>query len=205
MSLEIWIFYASAVLLLTASPGPMVLLCVSTSITSGFKPSMYAAIGGVISISTIITISFTSLGLIISSSDTIFAIVKYVGAGYLIYIGYKALTSKQNNYNLSNTKNIVNDNKSLFIRGLIMGITNPKAIVFFMALFPQFIDLDKPLFLQYIIFVSTFALFEISWLILYSYLGTKSSNWFLQNNRAKFFNKITGGVFIGAGVILSNT
>jgi len=86
-----------------------------------------------------------------------------------------------------------------------MGITNPKAIVFFMALFPQFINTNEPLFIQYIIFVSTFAIFEMSWLMFYSYMGSKSSRWFLQKGRAKFFNRITGGVFIGAGAILSTT
>ena len=205
MNIETWILYTLAVLVLTASPGPMVLLCVSTSVTKGFKPSMYAAVGGMISIITIITISFTSLGLIISSSDIIFSIIKYSGAAYLIYIGYKSITSKQEDYEFKKDKHTSKDNKSLFIRGLIMGITNPKAIVFFMALFPQFINTNEPLFLQYIVFVGTFAVLEISWLILYSYMGSKSSQWFLQKGRAKFFNRITGGVFMGAGVILSTT
>jgi threonine/homoserine/homoserine lactone efflux protein len=75
--------------------------------------------------------------------------------------------------------------------------------VFFTALFPQFINTSEPLLTQYLIFAITFTIMEFSWLTIYSYLGARSSNWLLKKGRAKYFNRITGGVFIGAGVFLS--
>ncbi len=206
MALEIWIYYLLAVLLLTASPGPMVLLCITTSIKDGFNATVYTAFGGLLAILGILTLSFTGLGLIVKSSQFLFDTIKYIGAGYLIYLGYKAITSSQESYNLPKNNQISKKYRlALFLKGFMVGASNPKALIFFLALLPQFINPNNPLFIQYIILVTTFAIPEIIWLMLYSYMGAKSSHWFLAKGRAKFFNRITGGVFIGAGVLLSTT
>lgn len=93
--------------------------------------------------------------------------------------------------------------RSHYVSGFIVGASNPKAILFFTALFPQFIDPQAELFTQYAIFASTFMIMELSWLCFYAYLGAKSSTWILAKGRAKLFNRLTGGVFVGAGAWLS--
>jgi threonine/homoserine/homoserine lactone efflux protein len=206
MDLQLWLYYLIAILILTASPGPSVLLCVTKSATQGFNYAVYSAFGSLIAIIGIMTLSFTGLGVIVASSELVFTIIKYTGAGYLIYLGFKALISKQENYHFDKNKDInKRDKLSSFLSGFVVGGSNPKAIIFFAALFPQFINTNAPLLNQYIVFVSTFAVLELSWLMFYSYLGHRSSNWFLQKGRAKFFNRITGGVFISAGVLLSTS
>jgi threonine/homoserine/homoserine lactone efflux protein len=206
MELQLWIYYTIAIMILTASPGPSVLLCVTKSASQGYNYALYSAFGSLLAIIGILTLSFTGLGAVIASSNLIFVIIKYLGALYLIYLGYKALTSKQENYYFEKKKNISKkDILSSFLSGFIVGASNPKAIIFFIALFPQFINPNNSLLNQYFIFVSTFAVLELSWLLFYIYLGHKSSSWFLQKGRAKFFNRITGGVFISAGLILSTS
>ncbi len=206
MELQLWIYYLLAILILTATPGPNILLAMTTSISSGFKSSLLVMIGGLTATIGIMTLSFTGLGMIIASSEFIFNIVKYLGALYLIYLGYKALTSKQENYQINSNNEISKKDKiSLFLKGFIVGASNPKAIVFFIALFPQFIDPNNSMLLQYFILVGTFLVPELFWLLLYAYLGNRSSHWFLEKGRAKFFNRITGGVFVGAGVLLSTS
>lgn len=206
MDFHIWVYYLIAILILTASPGPSVLLCVTKSVTLGFNYAIYTALGSLLAILCIMTLSFTGLGIIIASSDFVFTLIKYAGALYLIYLGYKSLTSKEENYHFEKTKKSKKRDKlASFFSGFLVGGSNPKAIVFFVALFPQFINPNEPLFTQYIIFVMTFATLELSWLLFYAYLAHKSSAWFMQSGRAKFFNKITGGVFITAGVLLSST
>ncbi|MBS9782382.1 MAG: LysE family translocator [Arcobacter sp.] len=201
-----WIYYTIAILVLTSSPGPSVLLCITKSVTQGFNLAVFSALGSLFAIVGIMTLSFTGLGLLIASSDMIFTIIKYIGAVYLIYLGYKTFTSKQEDYHFEKNTKISKKNKlASFLNGFIVGASNPKAIIFFTALFPQFINANSPLLIQYIIFVSTFAFLELFWLLFYAYLGHKSSSWFLQKGRAKFFNRITGGVFMGAGVLLSTT
>jgi threonine/homoserine/homoserine lactone efflux protein len=206
MELQLWIYYTLAILILTATPGPNLLLSITTSVTNGFNSSLYIIFGGLSATIGIMTLSFTGLGLIIISSENLFITIQYLGAIYLIYLGYKAFTSTQVNYEI-NKENIISkkDKISLFIKGFNVGISNPKAIVFFIALFPQFINSNNSMFIQYLILVGTFLIPELFWLLLYAYLGDKSSDWFLVKGRAKFFNRITGGIFIGAGILLSNS
>jgi len=206
MEFQIWLYYLLAILVLTATPGPSTLMCLSKSVSSGFKASIFSALGSLTAILIILTLSFTSLGIIIASSELIFTIVKYIGAIYLIYLGYKAFTSKEDSYHFN--KNLDSSRASYlasYVSGFIVGASNPKAIIFFTALFPQFINTNESLLTQYIIFASTFALLELSFLLIYAYLGAKSSNWLSKKGRAKIFNKLTGSIFIGAGLFLSST
>ena len=205
MSIELWLYYSLAVLILTASPGPSVLLCMTKAVTEGFRVSMYTALGSLTAIVSIMTLSFSGLGVVIATSEVAFNMIKWSGAIYLIYLGYKALTSKQETYQIfdQDKASSIATKSSLYLSGFIVGASNPKAIVFFTALFPQFINTSAPLLTQYFIFAITFTIMEFSWLTIYSYLGARSSNWLLKKGRAKYFNRITGGVFIGAGVFLS--
>lgn len=91
MELQLWIYYLLAILILTATPGPNILLGVTTSVSSGFKSSLYTILGGVSATVGIMTLSYTGLGIIVASSQFLFDIIKYAGAVYLIYLGYKAI------------------------------------------------------------------------------------------------------------------
>lgn len=205
MLLETWLYYTLAVLVLTASPGPSVLLCLTKSVTEGFGASIYTALGSLTAILIIMSLSFTGLGVVIASSQWLFNLIKWFGTAYLLYLGYKAFTSKQHNYEIEHNQTQKQSRLSLFTSGFWVGASNPKALIFFIALFPQFISPSDALLPQYGIFCLTFAILELGWLMAYAYLGAKSSSWLLQNGRAKFFNKITGGVFVGAGVLLSTS
>lgn len=205
MSIETWLIYALAVLVLTASPGPSSLLCMTKGVTSGWRKAFMTALGSLSAITCIMTLSFTGLGVVIASSELIFNLVKWCGAGYLAYLGFKALTSKQDDYQMASGQSVSSAGFGAhYLSGLVVGASNPKAILFFSALFPQFIQPQAPLLSQYLIFASTFMIMELSWLCFYAYLGAKSSTWILAKGRARLFNRLTGGVFIGAGAWLTS-
>jgi len=204
MSIQLWIYYALAVLVLTASPGPSSLLCMTKGVTVGWRLAAITALGSLTAITCIMTLSFTGLGVVIASSERVFSLVKWAGAAYLIYLGVMCLMSKQDSYTKAK-EDSQTASRSHYLSGFIVGASNPKAIVFFTALFPQFIATDAPLVPQYLVFASTFLVMELSWLLFYAYLGARSSNWLLAKGRAKVFNRLTGGVFIGAGALLSLT
>ena len=210
MSFDTWVYYLIAVLILTASPGPSSLLCMTKGVQSGFKLSIFTALGSLTAITGILTLSFTGLGVIIASSEMVFNVIKWTGAAYLIFLGWKSLRSSQQDYDQlpgqeSDSKAVRESILSHYVSGFIVGASNPKAILFFTALFPQFIDPSLALLPQFAVFASTFAVMELSWLLVYAYLGAKSSNWLFAKGRAKVFNRVTGGVFIGAGALLSTT
>ncbi|MGR5131619.1 LysE family translocator [Vibrio alfacsensis] len=203
MQLDTWIYYTLAILVLTASPGPSSLLCLSKGVSRGFRHAFATALGSLVAITIILTLSFTGLGVVIASSELVFNIIKWCGAAYLIWLGVQAFRSKQTDFSQANTEQTSSTYLGAFTGGFIVGSSNPKAIVFFTALFPQFIDPSASLFTQYLVFASTFVVFELSWLTFYALLGVKTSNWLFVEGRAKLFNRLTGGVFIGAGVMLS--
>ena len=204
MSIETWAIYLVAIIILTASPGPSSLLCMTKGVTQGFRVGVLTALGSLTAITCILTLSFMGLGLLISSSEWAFNVLKYMGAAYLVYLGIKSILSKQQDYQRDETQ-IPSDQAAMkhYLSGFIVGISNPKAILFFTALFPQFIDESLPLIGQYLIFTSTFMVLEFSWLTIYALLGAKSSHWLFTGGRAKLFNRITGGIFIGVGTLLS--
>lgn len=202
--MEIWIYYLLAVLVLTASPGPSSIYCMTTAVTSGWRTGFFTALGSLSAITLILSLSFTGLGVIVASSEVVFTIIKWLGAGYLIFLGVKLLLSKAENY--SNAAANDKENKSYkgnYLSGFIVGASNPKAILFFTALFPQFINPNADLLAQYLVFASTFVFLELLWLMFYTYLGATSSRWLMAKGRSKLFNRLTGSVFIGAGVLLS--
>lgn len=203
MQLDTWIYYTLAILVLTASPGPSSLLCLSKGVSSGFRLALTTALGSLSAITIILTLSFTGLGVVIASSEFVFNIIKWCGAAYLIWLGIQAFRSKQNDFSKSDSAQVSTSHVSAYTSGFIVGSSNPKAIIFFTALFPQFIDPTDSLLAQYAIFAGTFVVFELSWLTFYSLLGVKTSNWLFEAGRAKLFNRLTGGVFISAGVMLS--
>ncbi|RDX38642.1 LysE family translocator, partial [Vibrio campbellii] len=98
MQLDTWIYYTLAILVLTASPGPSSLLCLSKGVSSGFRQAFVTALGSLTAITIILTLSFTGLGVVIASSEFVFNIIKWCGAAYLIWLGIQALRSKQTDF-----------------------------------------------------------------------------------------------------------
>ena len=163
----------------------------------------YAALGGVTAISIVLTMSFTGLGVLIASSSTAFTVIKWVGAAYLVYLGVMVLRSPEEAYDIDTESKSWRGQSGHFINGFIVGASNPKALAFFTALFPQFIDPTTALFPQYLIFASTFIILELGWLLTYAHLAHRSSGWLMKQGRARHFNRLTGVTFICAGVFLS--
>jgi threonine/homoserine/homoserine lactone efflux protein len=204
MDLSIWTLYFVSVLILTASPGPSALLCMTKAVNSGQSAATYAAMGSLCAITLILSASFMGLGVLIATSELAFNVIKWLGAGYLVYLGIKAFLSDGETLALSQSLKSEKRNRfSHFLNGFIVGASNPKAIVFFTALFPQFINPNGSLLNQYVIFTSTFVVLELSWLMAYVFLGVKSSKWLFTKARLTLFNRLSGSVFIGAGSLLT--
>lgn len=204
MQFEIWVLYAIGVVVLSASPGPSSFLCVTNSISHGFKAGVATGFGSLTAIIGILTLSFVGLGAIVQSSELAFNIIKWIGAAYLIYLGIQAILSKQESFSaLEGSKIKTASFQKLYLSGFLVGASNPKAILFFSALFPQFIDPTGNLVEQYFVCASTFFAVEMVWLIFYSHLGNKASSWLFKSGSAKWFNRVTGGVFIAAGGAMS--
>ena len=205
MSLNTWLVFVAAVFVLTVTPGPSVLMTVSTSVNRGFRQAVLAALGSTSAIVGIMLLSAAGLGTILLASDLLFSVLKWAGAGYLTYLGLSSLFSRENNLSplhQQETRETVRTRS--FVHGFLVGASNPKALAFFTALFPQFIDPSRPQVPQFLVLCSTFVAFELFWLITYAALGSRAKRWLQKPGRAMLFNRATGGIFLlAAGALAS--
>lgn len=202
MSLNTWLIYVAAVFVLTVTPGPSVLMAISTSVNRGFRQAVLASLGSTSAIVCIMVLSAVGLGAVLATSETLFFLLKWAGAAYLAYLGITSLLAPPHALRLSEQEQAAQARS--FVRGFLVGASNPKALVFFTALFPQFIDPANPRGPQFLVLCATFVAFELFWLFTYAALGARAKNWLQQPGRAALFNRATGGVFLlAAGVLAS--
>lgn len=203
MALHTWLIYVAAVFVLTVTPGPSVLMAVSTSVNRGFRQAVLASLGSTFAIVCIMELSALGLGAVLAASETLFTLLKWAGAAYLAYLGVSSLLSSQQTIQLSGQDQ--SPQPRSFVRGFFVGASNPKALVFFTALFPQFIDPASSQWPQFLILCLTFVALELFWLITYAALGARSKVWLQQPGRASLFNRATGTVFLLAAAVLAST
>lgn len=207
MSLESWIIYLALVIAATATPGPAVLFIVTNSALYGWKNATYIALGNIAGLMILGIVAISGLGTILNASASIFNVIKYFGAAYLFYLGVKLIFQKTSG-SISTAEQIIpSEIKSnrLFVQALLVAVSNPKAIVFLTALFPQFINTHSPLFGQCLVLLITLMLFSFSFLMFYAFLAQRTKNWLGEPNRIKYFNRSSGAVFIGFGILLATS
>ncbi|WED25207.1 LysE family translocator [Vibrio sp. DW001] len=186
------------------SPGPAVFLAIYNGAVNNVRCVMVSAFGNIIGLMILSIISITGLSAILVASSTLFLVVKVVGACYLIYLGIKQIRAS-NVTQKETTFRHVKEQRTLFSyfkEGFLIAITNPKPIIFFTALFPQFIDAHQPLFFQFSLMTLIFMLFSFFSLSTYGYLAQRSQGFLSNSKNVKWFHRISGGLFVGMGFSL---
>jgi len=177
------------------------MLTLNNAIQRGLLKSLAGILGVSLAILLVATISATSLGVILASSAIAFNIIKIAGAAYLIYLGVKMLRSE-----VANNPIIKAKESSLlrcFIEGFLVSISNPKAVIFFMSIFPQFIDLTKEYAPQFILLAATFSVLVIVIHTIYAVFASFAKSKLSSKKSNSLLNKISGGVFVSFGVGLA--
>ncbi|MCC5810187.1 MAG: LysE family translocator [Ectothiorhodospiraceae bacterium] len=202
-----YIVFLGICVVATISPGPAVFLAIKNSLQSGTKKALVGVYGNVLAMLTLASISAAGLGAVILASSTLYTAIKIIGGVYLIYLGLKIFCSASRPINEGEeTYANVSPKKSILFReAYFIGVSNPKAIAFYTALFPQFINLHEPVFPQFVLLSVTFAICSFAALMAYVFVAGKLKIYLQKENVSLWFNRITGGVFLGFGVaILSN-
>ncbi len=204
MNLDTLLLYTTVAFFYITSPGPAVLLAVVNGLRSDMKVVVSAALGNVLGLGILSTASILGLGTLIKTSALLFMIVKSVGAIYLIYLGYKFLVNK-GGLHFDDTKTYINRSKfSYFKEALLVAVTNPKPIIFFTAIFPQFLDINRAIAPQFLIMTAIFLTISFTSLCLYGLLAKHSKIWLQKGNVMTWISRATGGLFISIGIALMN-
>ncbi|WP_321315120.1 LysE family translocator [Halarcobacter sp.] len=200
--LNFWIVYVFTVFVASIIPGPSMILALTHGIKHGSRLSLYTAFGNSIASMIQASIAITGLGIILTTSTTLFMIIKYIGALYLIYLGIKLFKTpfhiKENIQNKKKIKKI-----KLFKEAFIVASSNPKALVFFTALFPQFINENQNSFLHYFLLVLILGIIAFACMMIYSISANSIKVLFNKTSLTNYFGKIIGSLFVSFGIGLA--
>lgn len=203
MSLEIWVTYIVATILILVLPGPTIILVVSQAISHGRKSVIPLVAGVVFGDFTAMTLSLLGLGAIINTSAALFTCFKIVGAIYLFYLGL-CLWRKQPQTPVSKDSKRDISTTSLFKSSYIVTALNPKTIAFFVAFLPQFVDQQAPAFWQLFSLGATFLFLALINAALYAVFASQLRE-AMENPRVRrCFNRFGGGALIGAGILTAS-
>jgi threonine/homoserine/homoserine lactone efflux protein len=207
METQTWLIYLMLVIVATSTPGPAVLFIMSNATLHGWQKALFIAFGNIIGLLCLGIIAVTGLGAILQTSEYIFNIIKYIGAAYLIYLGIKLILQKNSNFNSMQDKisSTTISSKKVFLQAFAVAVSNPKAIVFLTALFPQFINIEETLIPQFSMLIGTLMFFSFSFLMMYALLAHKAKNWLSKPNRMTIMNRTSGSIFIGFGALLATS
>lgn len=190
----------------TFTPGPAVLLTVKNSAVYGVERAVSGILGNIAAMITMAGLSATGLGVLLLVSESLFLFIKMVGGIYLVFLGIKTWRANKRTFKNYEPQASANNRKMLFREAYLVGVTNPKAIVFYSALFPQFIEVEHSIIPQFILLTLTFTSSSFLALLTYALVTKKPKFCLIKEKVRATFNKVTGGIFIGFGLslIISN-
>jgi len=202
MTLPTYLLYVAAVALLVLSPGPTMLMCVTNALNHGPRRAMTSVCGSVSAVLLIMFLSVMGLGALLATSETAFTVAKLIGAAYLVFLGLKTLRSNAAGLVIEEQGKSERRN-SFYLQGLLVGVSNPKALLFFAAFFPQFLNTTEPMVPQFAILASTFMAFEFTVLAFCALGVSRLAPLLRKSGPARWINRICGGLFtIMGGALL---
>jgi threonine/homoserine/homoserine lactone efflux protein len=200
VSLEIWIAFVLAAEIVLIVPGPTIILVVSQAIVHGRRSVLPLVAGVTLGDFTAMTLSLLGLGAILASSAALFSVMKWIGAGYLIYLGIKLWRTQPENHEISLSAP-TSSNRSLFKSAFIVTALNPKSIAFFVAFLPQFISPRSDTFPQLLVLGSTFLFLAALNATLYALFAGRIRDTLQNAGVQRWFHRCGGSALIGAGIV----
>jgi threonine/homoserine/homoserine lactone efflux protein len=198
MAFEAWLAFAAASTVLLLIPGPTVLLVVSYALGQGWRTALPMAIGVALGDFTAMTLSMLGLGALLAASATLFTILKWVGAAYLVWLGIR-LWRAGGRLEAAPRTDAASSARMLGHAWLVTAL-NPKSITFFVAFLPAFLAPKADFLTQMLVFEATFLVLAFANAFSYALVASKARS-FVGNPRAiGAINKTGGSLLIGAGV-----
>ena len=203
MKLEIWLAYFGLCILFAVTPGPAVLLSCGQAIARGFRAGFAVILGTQAGNLFYFILSAAGLGAVLMASETAFMVIKYAGAAYLIYLGVRAILAAKAAADAP-TQGPVPMWRHPFMQGLLNQLANPKSVLFWGAMFPQFVDFrgDGPI-LQFAILAMTAVLIDIIVLAFYAAIAARGGRVMAAGPLAVWRERISGAALIAVGGALS--
>lgn len=202
MTYQMWFAYMLACWVISVSPGAGAIASMSSGLNYGFKHGYWNVIGLQLALLVQIAIVAAGVGVLFATSPWAFLAVKWFGVLYLLYLAYLQWTAPIQSIDIA-VETTQKSASKLLLNGFLVNITNPKAIVFLLAVLPQFLDLSKPQALQYVIMAATMITIDMIVMAGYTGLAAKVLRLLKSPKQQKYMNRSFAILFACAASLLS--
>jgi len=203
MSIDIWLMFCAVALAATLSPGPAILLAMTNGVSGGARRVLWSSLGNISGLLCVAGLSVFGLGALLQTSALAFTVSKVVGALYLAWLGIKQWRRPAGDgLGTGMVRTVALSRWLCWREGVLVAVTNPKALIFVTALFPVFLDAHRPLGLQFMIMTGTLMAFSFACLMSYGLMANRVRQWFAKPGHQRVFQRTAGGVFVGMGLSL---
>lgn len=207
MDWNVWLAFFAASWVIAISPGSGAVLSMSHGLAYGVRQTSATILGLQLGLSVVLLIAGVGVGALLLASATAFTVVKVVGAAYLLYLGVKQWRAPVEAKTASTTEALVRHSglptvRERVLTGFMTNVTNPKGIVFMVAVLPQFIDPHRPLWLQLVLLLLTSVGVDLIVMHGYAFLASRAQRWLATPKARRAQNRVFGGVLMLMGTSL---
>lgn len=204
MELSTWLAFFAASWAISISPGAGAVAAMSAGLNHGFARGYFMTLGLILGIWTQVLVVALGLGALIATSSLAFAIVKWLGVAYLVYLGIKQWRAPAEPMvaEVDGGAGLV-PRRTLVLRGWMVNAVNPKGTVFLLAVVPQFLDLAQPLATQYAVIGATLGFTDLVVMGVYTLLAARVLRLLKSARQLRLMNRTFGSLFVAAGGFLA--
>ncbi|WPC05376.1 homoserine/homoserine lactone efflux protein [Pseudomonas sp. MBLB4123] len=203
MALQTWLAFFVACWVISLSPGAGAIASMSSGLQYGFWRGYWTALGLQIGLALQIVIVAAGVGAILAASALAFSLIKWFGVLYLVYLGYRQWRALPADMAAAPAQRPLGRPLTLVLRGFLVNISNPKAIIFMLAVLPQFLDPHAPLLPQYLLMGVTMIGVDLLVMAGYTGLASRVLGLLRTPRQQRLLNRSFGALFIGAAALLA--
>ncbi|MBD8093485.1 threonine transporter RhtB [Pseudomonas edaphica] len=204
MALDTWLAFFLASWIISLSPGAGAIASMSSGLQYGFLRGYWNAIGLQLGLAMQIAVVAGGLGAILAASSTAFYAIKWFGVAYLVYLAIKQWRALPMDMSEDATIRPIGKPMAMMFRGFLVNASNPKALVFMLAVLPQFVNPQAPLLVQYLILGATMISVDMIVMAGYTGLASKVLRLLRTPKQQKRMNRTFAGLFVGAAGFLAS-
>jgi homoserine/homoserine lactone efflux protein len=201
MSLETWLAFFVASWLISLSPGPGAFSCMATGLRYGYRGGIWNIVGLQLGVVLLVLVVAVGLGALLAASTLAFAAVKWFGVAYLVWLGLQQCRAEPRPVALAQDDDP--NPAHLVLRAFLINASNPKGIVFMLAVLPQFIDPHAPQWPQYATVAATLVFTDLVVMSGYTLLAARLLRALRDPAHIRWTNRAVGSAFVGAGLLLA--
>lgn len=199
MDIHLFFAFCLAFTILAILPGPIVTLVVANSLNYGTRSGLATVTGANVGNTLLLGAIAVGLVTIFSLVSEVFAVVRWIGAGYLIWLGVKAWRASPDETSAVPSSTTPRSDRAVFLQGFVVAVTNPKAITFFIAFLPQFVDPHLPAAPQLLALSTASVVIGVLSDGVYALLAGRVRGWLTAPGRRRLQSQLAGTLLIGTG------